>query len=133
MKVHLTTGNDLLNYTATNERGNSLLLSGNKESFSPMETLLAAAAGCSTIDIVMILEKMKQSVTKVKVNVEGERREDHPRYFTTIHLHYIIHGEVKEKKADQAVRSSLEKYCSVSKMIDEKATITSSFELINET
>jgi len=129
MKVTLQTNGALDLFEARNEAGQSIAIGTNGKAVGPMESVLMAAAGCSTIDIIMILQKMKQGVTDVKVEVEGTRQEAIPRVFTGIHLHYIIIGEVKEKKAAQAVASSLEKYCSVSLMLEKAATITSSFEI----
>lgn len=132
MKVTLQTQAGLEVFEGKNEQGHTILLGGKGNAVGPMESVLIAAAGCSTIDIIMILEKMKQGVTDVKVEVQGTRREKIPRYFTDIHLHYIITGEVKEKKAEQAVNSSLEKYCSVSLMLEKAVNITSSFEVKSE-
>jgi len=130
MKITLETNNSLNNYIAKNENGQEVHLSGDGSAAGPMETILMAMAGCSTIDIVMILEKMRQDIKDVKVEVEGTRREEIPRVYTNIHLHYKIYGKVKEKKAEQAVALSLEKYCSVSLMIEKAAKITSSFEVL---
>ena len=130
MKITLETNNSLKNYIAKNEDGHEVYLSGDGSAAGPMQTILMAMAGCSTIDIVMILEKMRQDVKDVKVEVEGTRREEIPRVYTDIHVHYKIYGKVKEKKAEQAVALSLEKYCSVSLMIEKAAKITSSFEVL---
>ncbi len=133
MKITLETNNSLNQYIAKNEDGHEVHLSGDGTAAGPMQTILMAVAGCSTIDIVMILEKMRQKVTDVKVDVDGTRREEIPRVYTKIHMHYKIYGEVKENKAEQAVALSLEKYCSVSKMLEKAAEITSSFEVIKTT
>lgn len=131
MKITLKSSDETLDhYTATNEKGHEMQLSGDGTSVGPMESVLMAAAGCSTIDIVMILKKMRQDLKHIEVEVEGTRRDEIPRTYTAIHLHYKIYGQVKEKKAAQAVELSLEKYCSVSKMLELAAKITSSFELI---
>jgi len=95
-----------------------------------MNTVLMAIAGCSTIDIVMILEKMRQDIKDVKVQVEGTRQDEIPRVFTGIHMHYQLFGKIKDKKAEQAVALSIEKYCSVSKMLEKAATVTTSYEII---
>ncbi|MEM6964011.1 MAG: OsmC family protein [Bacteroidota bacterium] len=130
MKITLETSDTLQHYVAKNEAGHTVNLSGDDTAAGPMQTVLMAIAGCSTIDIVMILEKMRQEVTDIKVEVDATRREEIPRVFTKIHLHYKIYGKVKTKKAEQAVALSLEKYCSVSKMLEKAAEITSSFEVI---
>ena len=130
MKITLSTTDSLQHYVAKNEDGHTVNLSGDGTAAGPMQTVLMAVAGCSTIDIVMILEKMRQGLTKIEVEVEGTRREEIPRIYTQIHLHYKIYGKVKENKAQQAMDLSLEKYCSVSKMLEKTAAISGSFEII---
>jgi len=132
MKVKLERLNKGSHFKATNEDGHSIELSGEGNAVGPMQTLLMAAAGCSTIDIVMILEKMRQPLEDINVEVEGTRREEIPRVYTDIHLHYILKGDLKEKKVQQAINSSLEKYCSVSLMLEKAAKITSSYEIIKD-
>jgi len=132
MKVKLERLNKGSHFKATNDDGHSLELSGEGNAVGPMQSVLMAAAGCSTIDIVMILEKMRQPLEDINVEVEGTRREEIPRYFTDIHLHYILKGDLKEKKVKQAIDSSLEKYCSVSLMLEKAAKITSSYEIIKD-
>lgn len=131
MQIKLERLNDSKHFKATNDEGHSIELSGDGNAVGPMQSVLMAAAGCSTIDIVMILEKMRQPLEDIQVEVKGTRREEIPRTFTGIHLHYILKGDLKEKKVKQAVASSLEKYCSVSLMLEKAATITSSYEIIS--
>lgn len=132
MKVSLKSGETLNSFVATNDKGHEVKLSGNGTATGPMESVLMAIAGCSTIDIVMILEKMRQPLINIEVEVEAERREEIPRTFTKINLHYKLFGDLKVKKVEQAINSSLDKYCSVSKMIEKSAEITSSYEIIND-
>ena len=133
MKVTLERLNDSKHFKGTNEEGQSLELSGDGNAVGPMQSVLMAAAGCSTIDIVMILEKMRQPLDDIKVEVKGTRREEIPRVFTDIHMHYICYGDLKENKVKQAIDMSLEKYCSVSLMLGKAATVTSSFEIKSAT
>lgn len=130
MKITLETTDSLNRYIAKNEAGHSIQLSGDGTATGPMQAVLMAVAGCSTIDIVMILEKMRQEVKDIKVEVEGTRREEIPKVYTKINLHYKIYGKVKPKKAEQAVISSLETYCSVAKMLEKEVEITGTFEII---
>jgi len=132
MKIKLERLNKGSHFKATNEEGHSIELSGEGNAVGPMQAVLMAAAGCSTIDIVMILEKMRQPLEDIDVEVEGTRREEIPRTYTDIHLHYILKGDLKEKKVEQAINSSLEKYCSVSLMLEKAAKITSSFEIVKD-
>lgn len=129
MKVSIQSTFGGLNFKGTNERGQSIQLSGNKEAVSPMESVLMAAASCSAIDIETILKKMRQDVQSIEVVVEGTRADAVPAIFVNMHLHYIIVGDVKEEKAIKAAQMSLEQYCSVSLMLSKSVTITHSVEV----
>lgn len=96
----------------------------------PTELLLQAVAGCTAIDIVSILNKMRIEPTRFETEVEGERAEDHPRKFTKIHIHYILEGDIPEKKLARAIRLSKDEYCSVSHTLN--AEITASYSLNGE-
>ena len=130
MKIKLHSTDNLDHYTATNEKGQTVALSGDGSAVGPMQSVLMAIAGCSTIDIVMILKKMRQDLQKIEVETEAKRREEIPKTFTEIHMHYKLYGEIKEKKAQEAINLSIEKYCSVSKMLEKAAEIKTSFVII---
>lgn len=123
---------------AHNEEGGKIRMDGSTSigglegGFSPMQLLLAAAGGCSTIDIIGILKKQRQEVRDIKVEVEGDRQKTGTySQFTTINLHFILTGELDPKKVERAISLSLEKYCSVSKALEKGSTITHSFEIIS--
>lgn len=127
--ISLKTNKNLNNYLCTNEKGHTINLGNDGNAVGPMESVLMAIASCSSIDIVMILEKMKQQLDDIEVIVNGERASEIPKVYTDIRVHYKLYGKIKEKKAEQAVKSSIEKYCSVALMINKTAKITSSFEV----
>ncbi len=129
MKVTLQSTLAHLQYVGINDRGQVLTFDGDKKGVSPMESLLMASAACSSIDIEMILEKMRQKVENIKVEVEGIRSETHPSVFLKIHLHYIVTGNIKEEKLQEAIRLSMEKYCSVSVMLKATADISYTYEM----
>lgn len=129
MKVSLHT-NDLKSFEGKNEKGQTITM-GNGNAVGPMESVLLAAAGCSTIDIVMILEKMRQPVESIDVEVTSTRREEIPRIFTTINLHYILKGNLKDKKVKEAIDLSIDKYCSVVIMLKDSVKITSSYKIVD--
>ena len=86
----------------------------NETSPGPMLTLLLAAAGCSAVDVVLMLEKMRVTLTDLSVDVEGVRREGDPRRYDALHLRYRLSGEsLDSDKAERAVSLSITKYCSV--------------------
>ena len=129
MEIVLESIHGDLNFRGTNDRGQSLQFSGNKEAVSPMESVLMAAAACSSIDVEMILKKMRQNVKAVHVKATGTRADAIPAVFTKIHLHYMISGDLKEEKAQKAVKMSMEEYCSVSIMLSKSVEITYSVEV----
>ena len=80
----------------------------------PMDTLLLALAGCTGGDVVSILEKMKFPVRALRVEVTGERREQHPRRYTSIVLSFRVDAPgAPEERVRHAIDLSMEKYCSV--------------------
>jgi putative redox protein len=93
----------------------------------PTELLLQAVAGCTGIDIISILHKMRLEPASFHMDVKGERADDHPKRFTTIHVHYALEGDLPEDKVFRAVQLSTEKYCSVSHSLN--AEITASYSI----
>jgi putative redox protein len=91
---------------------------------SPMEMLLLGLAGCSGIDVVHILKRMRQDVTDCRVEVAAERSGEEPRVFTTIKAKFTVSGrDLKRDRVEEAVRLSSEKYCSASVMLGKTAKI----------
>ena len=96
----------------------------------PMESLLAALGGCSGIDIVLILKKMKQEITSFSMEIDGDRvKEPDHSYWKTMHAHYQFQGDLDPKKVRRAIDLSLEKYCSVAKTLEKVSEITYSFSI----
>lgn len=102
-----------------------------KSAPSPVEYLLMAVGGCTASDVISILLKKRQNVTDYRVEVTGERRDEHPRFFTKFHIHHIVYGQnVSEQAVAQAIELSDTKYCSVSATVRPTAEVTTSFEII---
>lgn len=98
---------------------------------TPMEMLLVSVAACTAADVISILEKKRQDVTRYSVEVTGTRREEFPRAYTAFHINHIVHGRsVSEKAVADAIKLSDEKYCSVAATVRPTAEITTSFEII---
>lgn len=102
-------------------------LGGQNSAPTPVELLLNAVAGCTAIDIVLIIEKMRLKLTSFEVEVSGDRAEEHPKRFTDIHLHYILGGELDVEKVRKAIKLSKDKYCSVAHSLN--ANISASFTI----
>lgn len=100
---------------------------GQNSGARPTELLLNALAGCTGIDIISILEKMRLKVSSFHMEVEGERAEDHPKRFTDIHIHYVLEGGLPQEKVHRAITLSKEKYCSVAHSLS--ANLTMSYEI----
>jgi len=101
-----------------------------KENFSPMELLLISLAGCTAIDIVEILTKMRKNVKEIKVYVEGERNEEYPRYWKKAKIKYeIISDDVTNSDVEKAIKLSMDIYCSVAATISGKTEITYNYEI----
>lgn len=97
----------------------------------PMEMLLLGVAGCTMIDVVTTLKKMRQELTHCETRVNAERADDHPKVFTDIHIQFIIKGKgLDTKKVEKAITLSAEKYCSASIMLGKTASITHDFEIV---
>ncbi|MBV8632155.1 MAG: OsmC family protein [Silvibacterium sp.] len=95
---------------------------------SPMEAVLAALCGCTSVDVVSILQKKREPITGLTVSATAEQAAAPPRIFTQIHLVYRISGKVSKKAAEDAVELSKTKYCSVSLMLEKAAKIDYSIE-----
>jgi putative redox protein len=92
---------------------------------TPMEMVAMAHGGCTGLDIVMILEKMRAKITRLEIEVETKRHEEPPNYFEEIKLTYTVSGEgVTEENVKRAADLSHEKYCSVGAMLKDKAKIS---------
>lgn len=120
-------------YVAENNLGHQVELCNssmdNPTSASPMELVLMAISGCSSIDIVHILKKQNLEIEDLQVETLGTRRETEPKVFTEINLLVKLKGKIPPKKALRAAQLSFEKYCSVSKMLDQTVEIKYQVEL----
>ena len=97
----------------------------------PMEMVLLGLGGCTAVDVIMMLQKSKQDVRDCHIEVSAERADSVPKVYTKIHVHYIVKGkDLNEAKVERAVNLSSEKYCSVSKMLEQAAEVTHDFEIV---
>jgi len=105
-------------------------LGGRNLGVRPMEMLLLGLGGCSSFDVVLILQKSKQQVTDCEVQIEAERADKEPKVFTRIHMHFVVSGRnLATDKVERAIKLSAEKYCSASIMLAKTAEVTHDFEI----
>ena len=134
--VKLRRLDDKNHFVAANSAGNELHFdtgppSGNGQGVGPMEAVAMAIGGCSGIDIVDILRKGRQTLEGFDTTIEYER-EGLPALFTRIHVHYDLTGDITPAKVRRAVDLSINKYCSVAKIVEKTATITVSYTVNGE-
>ena len=138
-KITLKRINDAVHFECSNENGNSIQIDGSEaiggegKGVRPMQLLLMAAASCSSIDIVMILNKMRQPLEdlQVEVRAENEQMDGYSRW-KNIHLVFKVYGDVSPKKAEKAAKMSIEKYCSVTKALEHSSEISWEVEMIGK-
>ena len=126
-------------FEAMNEKGLSVNFDalskygGEETAPTPMETVLASLAGCTSFDVVSILKKKRQIISGYIVETEAEMSDEPPEVFTKIHIKYIIKGRnISREAVEKAIQLSFDKYCSVAAMLKKTAEITTSYELIQE-
>lgn len=97
----------------------------------PMEMVLLGTGGCTAYDVVLILQRSRQSVSGCEVRLHAERAAADPKVFTRIHMHFVVRGRgLKPALVENALRLSHEKYCSASIMLGKTAEITHDYEII---
>ncbi len=98
---------------------------------TPMELILIGLGGCTSYDVVHILERGREAVTGCALEIDAERASEDPKVFTRIHLHFVVTGKtLNPAKVERAIALSAEKYCSASAMLARSVAITHDFEVI---
>jgi putative redox protein len=79
---------------------------------SPMELVLIGVAGCTAIDVILIMQKKRAAIADFQVNITGQRAEEDPKRYTDIQIEFVLYGkDIKPKAVQQAIRLSETKYC----------------------
>ncbi|MGE4530653.1 MAG: OsmC family protein [Acidithiobacillus sp.] len=128
-----------MSFVASADSGHAVVMDGSAEigghnlGSRPMEMLLMGLGGCSSIDVVMILQKSRQTIRDCVVEIQAQRADEEPKVFTHIHLHFRVSGKALDpKRVAHAISLSAEKYCSASIMLGKTATITHDFEVVDD-
>lgn len=101
---------------------------------SPIEYVLMGLGGCSGIDLVSILQKMRQDVRGIEIEISGERAAENPRVYVRVHAKYTVRGKgLNAERVKAAVELSDEEYCSIGAMLRKTAEYTYEVEVIEET
>lgn len=136
MTVHLVRQDDAFHFAATGVSGvqldidGSVDIGGHNAGARPMEMLLMGLAGCTAIDVILILQKQKQLITDFQIRVDGQREKNAiPSPFQSIHITYLLKGDLEAGRVQRAIDLSMDKYCSATAQLRPTAEITYSFEI----
>lgn len=115
-----------LKFSGKNAKGFETVMDGNTQvAASPMELLLESVGGCSAIDVVLILQKMRESLTNLEVALEGERNDTEPKYYKSIIARFDVWGDgLNYDKVARAINLSFTKYCSVFQSLRKDLQLT---------
>lgn len=124
MKIVLQRINKAVHFEASSELSTvkvnidgSEAIGGEGKGVRPMELVLMALGSCSVFDLTTILQKQRQDIEDIQVEVEGQRRDEIPNVFTKIHINFMLKGKIDEVKAQKAAELAVKKYCSVHDML----------------
>ena len=123
-------------FVGVSPSGHALVVETNSQrsiAATPMELLLLALGSCTGVEVISILKKKRQRVTDYRIEVSGERRDDHPRAYTRMFVKHIVHGRgVSSQAVAQAIELSDTKYCSVAATLRGAAEIVTTYEIIED-
>lgn len=106
---------------------------GEEAGYKPTELLLYSMIGCAGIDVVLILEKQRQKLTSLEIELNAHQNEHNPKPFHTLEVKFVARGEnLDERKLAHAIELSESKYCVVSQTIQNEAKVVISYEVIPE-
>lgn len=133
-----TTWKGNMQFESTNAGGNLMIDAGPKndgmgEGYRPKSLMLSALAGCTGLDIVPLLKKMRAEVDDIKIDITANLTAEHPKYYDKVHVVYTFIGtDLKKSKIKKAVDLSVEKYCGVMEMFRKFAKVTNEIAYIEK-
>jgi putative redox protein len=119
---------EALNFVGTDTKGRHVAMGG--ENVTPGQLLLLALAGCTGMDVVSILQKKRQAITDVEIQVTGHQPDEYPKPYHTIEVKYIVRGDdIDPQAVERAIELSVTKYCIVSQTLQQEVKLKTSFEV----
>ena len=119
-------------FESTNPGGN-LMIDTDGNGYRPKALMLSSLAGCSGLDIVPLLKKMRAEVDNIEIDITADLTDEHPKYYKNVHVEYKFYGsDLKKNKIEKAVNLSVEKYCGVMEMFRQFAKITTEIVYIGQ-
>jgi putative redox protein len=102
-----------------------------KGHLAPMQMLLLSVVSCTAFDVIYALKKFREPVEGLETTIVGERRDEHPKYFTKMTLTYIAKGDLDEKKVERAIRLSQDTYCPAMALMKKAGVeVTWTYEIV---
>ncbi|MDP8226331.1 MAG: OsmC family protein [Candidatus Celaenobacter polaris] len=129
---------DKLQFSAVSDSNHAIILDAGKDmsydqGCRPKELVLMGLIGCTGMDVVSLLKKMRVPFKNVTISADAEISTEHPKFFTKIHIIYNIIGDnIDESKVEKAITLSQERYCGVTSMLEKSARITHSYNIEKE-
>lgn len=125
---------DNLQFSAVSDSNHSIIIDADKklsldQGSRPKELVLMGLIGCTAMDVVSLLRKMRVDFNDFLVTAEAELTDEHPRVFKSIKIHYKISGNVDKDKLEKAIKLSQDRYCGVSAMLKKAAPISYTYEI----
>jgi len=128
-----------MSFVGESGTGHSVVMDGSPDNGGrnlgarPMEMMLIGMGGCTAYDVVLMLQKSRQIVTDVELELSATRADEVPQVFTEINAHFKVAGRaLSEKHVARAVSLSAEKYCSATRMLEKTAKITYTYEILDD-
>ena len=106
---------------------------GSSAGSSPKELVLLGLAGCTSSDVINILNKKRVNLKNYEVNIKAEVADEHPKVFTSIEMEYVFYGnDIQEKDVERAIELSQTKYCAVTKMLEKAEKISHTYRIVEQ-
>ena len=124
-----------MQFVARGESGHAVIMDsdpkvgGDNTASRPVEVLLCALGGCTGMDVISILRKMRTVPTEFSVQIEDERASEHPKVLTRIHFVYRFSGDIPEANVKKAIELSMQRYCPITNMVNKTAEVTWEYQI----
>ncbi len=119
-----------MHFIGRGESGHAVLMDadprvgGENSAARPVETMLSALGGCTGMDVISILRKMRTVPTSFTIEIEDERASEYPKVLTKVHIVYRFKGDVPKENVDKAIKLSMERYCPIINVINKVAEVS---------
>jgi putative redox protein len=133
-----TTWQSNMQFESTNQGGNLLIDAGEEsggegKGYRPKSLMLSALAGCSGLDVVSLLKKMRAEVDDFTIDIEAHLTDEHPKFYDKVNVIYNFYGtDFKKDKIEKSVKLSVDRYCGVMEMFRQFAKITTEIKYIEK-